>query len=135
MHVFVDTNILLDFYYFSSEDLDALANVFASQEKGAASVHITDQVVSEFHRNREVKIIEALRRFREFRRGLQLPHFMRAYREFSKAEAVAKELQTTLAALEKQAETDIAQSKLHADELIRGVFSSASILKTTEAIY
>lgn len=135
MHVFVDTNILLNFFHFSGEDLDALSNVFASQEKGAASVHLTDQTVAEFRRNREAKILDALKRFNEFRRGLQLPHFMRAYEEFSKAEEIAGELQTKLGALEKRAEADIAESKLQADELIHGIFSSASILETTEAIY
>jgi predicted nucleic acid-binding protein len=135
MHVFVDTNILLNFFHFSSEELDALANVFASQEKGAASIHLTDQVVAEFRRNREAKIIDALKRFKDFRRGLQLPHFMRAYSEFSKAHEVAGELQANLSALEKKAEADIAKNKLHADELILSVISSASILPTTEAIY
>lgn len=34
MHIFIDTNILLNFYHFTSEDLDALNSVFVSHEQG-----------------------------------------------------------------------------------------------------
>lgn len=34
MHIFIDTNILLNFYHFTSEGLDALNSVFVSHEQG-----------------------------------------------------------------------------------------------------
>ena len=52
MHVFIDTNILLNFYHYTSDELDALNNVFASHNQGAANVYLTDQVCDEFKRNR-----------------------------------------------------------------------------------
>ena len=55
MHVFIDTNILLNFFHFSKDELDALNNVFASHEHGAVTVHLTEQVCDEFKRNRENK--------------------------------------------------------------------------------
>ena len=51
MHVFIDTNILLNFFHFSKDELDALNDVFASHEHGAAKVHLTRQVCDEFKRN------------------------------------------------------------------------------------
>jgi predicted nucleic acid-binding protein len=135
MHVFVDTNILLNFYHFSGKDLDALQNAFASHGAGSASVHLTDQVVNEFRRNREAKIVDALKRFKEFRRGLQLPHFMRCYSEFTQAEAAAAELQGYLAVPEKQAENDITDRTLNVDALIQDVFAAASMLATTDVVY
>jgi hypothetical protein len=50
MNVFIDTNILLNFFHFTSDELDALYSVFASQQQGAAMVHLTDQVCREFRR-------------------------------------------------------------------------------------
>jgi predicted nucleic acid-binding protein len=44
MHVFIDTNVLLNFFHFTKEEIDALSNVFASHEHGAANVHLTEQV-------------------------------------------------------------------------------------------
>lgn len=41
MHVFIDTNILLNFFHFTKDELDALNDVFASHEHGAAKVHLT----------------------------------------------------------------------------------------------
>jgi len=56
MHVFIDTNILLKFFHFTEDELDALTDVFASHEHGSAEVHLTEQVRCEFLRNRESKI-------------------------------------------------------------------------------
>ena len=82
MHVFIDTNILLNFFHFSKDELDALNNVFASHEQGAAKVHLTQQVCDEFRRNRENKIKDALKRFKESKFTVQLPSFMKGYEEY-----------------------------------------------------
>src|SRR5262245_16627741 len=64
MHVFIDTSILLNFYHFTSDDLDALNSVFVSHTQGTVTVHLTDQVRDEFNRNREAKLRDALKQFR-----------------------------------------------------------------------
>ena len=82
MHVFIDTNVLLNFFHFTKEEIDALNNVFASHEHGAAKVHLTEQVCDEFHRNRESKIKDALKKFKDARFAAQLPAFMKQYEEY-----------------------------------------------------
>ena len=76
MHVFIDTNILLNFFHFTKEEIDALSNVFASHEHGAATVHLTEHVCDEFLRNRENKIKDALKKFKDVKFVAQLPAFM-----------------------------------------------------------
>ncbi|RMB09026.1 hypothetical protein BXY39_1673 [Eilatimonas milleporae] len=52
MHIFIDTNIFLNFFHFTKDDLDALNDVFASQEHDAATVYLTEQVRDEIRRAR-----------------------------------------------------------------------------------
>ena len=73
MHVFIDTNILLNFFHYTKDELGALSNVFASHEHGSATVYLTDQVHDEFCRNRESKIKDALVQFESTSSLLNFP--------------------------------------------------------------
>ena len=94
MHIFIDTNILLNFSHFIDEQLDSLNRVFASHEHGAATVHLTDQVKDEFRRNREVKINDALKRFKETKFTARSPSFMQAYDEYRDITQLVSKLRT-----------------------------------------
>jgi predicted nucleic acid-binding protein len=135
MHVFIDTNIILNFFHFSSEELDALNNVFASHEHGAATVHLTEQVRDEFRRNRENKIKDALKKFTDTKMIPQMPSFMKGYNEYEDIRKLAKNLQTKVKAILKKADLDIANSALAADKLIHEIFQKSEIIAVTNEIY
>ena len=67
MNVFIDTNILLKFFHYTNDELEALESVFVSQKKGKVNLCITGQIVDEFHRNRESKLKDAMKRFGEIK--------------------------------------------------------------------
>jgi predicted nucleic acid-binding protein len=135
MHVFIDTNILLNFFHFSKDELDALNNVFASHEHGSAVVHLTEQVCDEFKRNREGKIKDALKRFREVKFVAQLPSFMKGYEEFDQIKKLSSDLQKKSKSIIDKVNADIAAKNLLADRLIGDIFSRSEIKKTTKEIY
>lgn len=135
MQVFVDTNILLNFFHYSSEDLDNLHNVFASHEHGSATVHVTDQVRDEFNRNREIKLYDAFKTFKKTSFSLQLPSFLKGYDEYAQIRRLAKQLETARAAILDNADQDIANTSLVADKLIGQIFDSSEIAETTPEIY
>jgi len=135
MHIFIDTNILLSFFHFTSEDLNSLNNVFVSHKKGAASLHLTEQVRDEFHRNRETKITDALTRFKDAASALQVPTFMRTLPEFEKLEKASKSLQKSHAELLGTANKSILERTLAADLLIEGMFKKSKLLKASATIY
>lgn len=135
MHVFIDTNILLNFFHFSKDELDALSNVFASHERGAAKVHLTRQVCDEFRRNRENKIKDALKRFKEVKYVAQLPSFMKAYEEYNSIKRLSAELQQLTKLIIEKVDTDITARKLLADKLIEEIFDRSKILETTQEVY
>jgi hypothetical protein len=135
MHVFIDTNILLTFFHFSKDELDALNNVFASHQHGSATVHLTVQVRDEFRRNREAKIKDALKRFKGMTFAPQLPSFMKAYEEFGEIRKLINELQEKAKAILAKADKDITNDALLADQLIKDIFGRSKIIEITDAIY
>ncbi len=135
MHVFIDTNILLNFYHFSKDELDALNNVFASHAHGAAKVHLTQQVCDEFRRNRENKIKDALKRFKEVKFSAQLPSFMKGYEEYEGIRRLSSELQVLVKAITEKVDADIVAKRLLADKLISDIFSRSVILETSAEVF
>jgi hypothetical protein len=135
MHVFIDTNILLNFLHFSKDELDALNNVFASHEYGAATVHLTQQVCDEFKRNRENKIKDALKRFRDVKFSTQLPSFMKGYPEYDRIKKLSADLQALVKAISDKVDVDITAKRLLADGLISGIFSKSTAIETSPAVF
>lgn len=135
MHVFIDTNILLNFFHFSKDELDALQNVFASHEHGAAKVYLTQQVCDEFRRNRENKIKDAMNRFKEVKYVAQLPSFMKDYEDYSSIKRLSDELQQLTKSIIAKADADIATRQLLADKLIENIFSRPDKLPMTPELY
>ena len=135
MHVFIDTNILLNFFHFSKDELDALNDVFASHEHGAAKVHLTQQVCDEFRRNRENKIKDALKRFNEVRYAAQLPSFMKGYDEYDKIKKLSSELQQLTKEIMSKVDKDITDRNLLADRLIKDIFDRSVVLETTPEVF
>lgn len=135
MHVFIDTNIFLNFYHFTSDDLDALNSVFVSHKEGSTHVHLTDQVCNEFRRNREGKLRDALKQFRTFNLSAQLPYFMKTYEEYATLQDLGKKFKKHAKAISDKADTDILAMNLPADHLTNDIFGKSKILKTTAKIY
>jgi PIN domain-containing protein len=135
MHVFIDTNILLNFFHFSKDELDALNNVFASHEHGAAKVHLTQQVCDEFRRNREAKIKDALKRFEAGGYAPPLPSFMKGYDEYEKIKQLSNQLQKFTKELKTKVDKDITERCLLADRLIQEIFSRSEVHQTTPNIF
>jgi predicted nucleic acid-binding protein len=135
MHVFIDTNILLDFFHFSKDELEALNNVFASHTHGAATVHLTQQVRDEFRRNRENKIKDALKRFKEVKYSAQLPSFMKGYEEYASIRRLSDELQILIKSITAKVDADILAKNLIADRLISEIFERSRIIETTPDLF
>ncbi|MGI9440796.1 MAG: PIN domain-containing protein [Parvibaculales bacterium] len=134
INVFIDTNILLNFFHFSKDEIDALNKVFAPPKHSGVKVYLTEQVRDEFKRNRESRINDALKRFEQTVSSIQLPSFMKDYEEFDEIKKISKELQTKSNAILEKAHKDISEHKLLADERINEIFRPG-VIETTDEIY
>jgi len=135
VHVFIDTNILLNFFHYAKDELDVLNNVFASHKHGSATVHLTQQVCNEFKRNRESKIKEALKRFKDTRFAPQFPSFMKGYEEYGAIRDLSDQLQGFQKAILEKVEKDVSEQTLLADRLIGEIFGRQEIAPVTKDIY
>lgn len=135
MHVFIDTNILLNFFHFTKEDTETLRNVFASHKHGAATVHLTEQVCDEFSRNRENKIKDSLKKFKELKFAAQLPAFMKQYGEYEQILQKSAELQKLTREIEQKVDADVVENRLLPDILIKEIFAKNEPIQTTAELY
>ena len=125
MHVFIDTNILLNFFHFSKDELDLLNGIFVSHEQGKVVVHLTEQVLDEFKRNRESKIIDALKQFKDNGKlTVKLPSFMKEYPEYKDIQDLNQNLQKQLDLIKSKADKAIKSFDLAADKLIDDILQS-----------
>jgi hypothetical protein len=135
MHVFIDTNILLNFFHYSKDDLDALNDVFATHRYGSATVHLTEQVCNEFRRNREARIKDAINKFEKARFAPQFPYFLRGYEEYGAIRALAAELEKRRASLLEKITRDVAENALVADKLIGQILKTSTIALVSKEVY
>lgn len=135
MHVFIDTNIFLNFFHYSKDELDALNKVFSPHEHGSAKVHLTEQVCNEFKRNRDVKIKDALKKFRETRFVPQFPSFMKGYEEYGKIREKSGDLQKLQKSILEKIEKDVSGHDLIADRLISKIFKKSEIVPVEKELY
>ena len=134
MNVFIDTCIFLSFYEYSNEDLNELKKLsdYTADEK--IQLHLTQQVVQEFHRNRERTIAQVMRKLRDQKQSAQFPRMCMAYREYKTLRRKMEEYSSARSSLIEAMEKDIINETLEADSLIEKLFASARIIETKNEI-
>jgi predicted nucleic acid-binding protein len=126
LHLFIDTNILLSFFHLSSDDLEELRKLVALIRNQAIRLHLPDHVKDEFSRNRENKILDALKRLQDQKLNLQFPQFCKDYPEYEVLRDAQRAYETAHTALLTKLRADIASEGLKADLVIRELFASAA---------
>lgn len=119
INMFLDSNIWLDLYYYSGDDLEQFSKL--NDMIGVdVNILLTKQVKNEVERNRENKIRDAMKPFKEFR--LQFPNLCKGYPEYFELNAIYSAFQKKHKEIIKKIEIDIENNSLHADNVIKGIF-------------
>lgn len=134
MHLFIDTNIYLAFYHFSSDDLEELKKLLVLLGNKSLTLYTTQQVVDEYERNRENKIADALGRFREVKLSHQYPQLCQGYEEYQALRDLQKQFEKMHSSLVDKVQADIGARTLKADELLRALLGKATVLPRTSKI-
>lgn len=129
MNVFIDTNILLDFYSFTSEDLGEIQKFIALAETSAVKIIVNDQLWNEFHRNREVKILEALKRFKTANLSLSVPSFCKNFDEFAQLQESLADSRKKYIDLVQKAEKVAIEWDTEADHVMQKLFPLCGVEK------
>lgn len=134
MHVFIDTNVLLAFYEYSSDDLEELRKLVGLAEGERVTLYLTEQVIFEFRRNREKQIASSIKKLREQRLALQFPVICREYEEYGELRELQRRYQQVHQHLLEKLLADGENHALKADEVIEGLMQVAKRTLTTEAV-
>lgn len=135
MNIFIDTNIFLSFYHFTSDDLEELKKLGVLLSNRRVRLFLPQQVLDEFWRNRENKISDALKKLRDQRLNLQFPQFCKDYEEFETLRQLQKSYSKVHSDLVQRAVEDIQGQRLKADLVIQDLFGKGSVFPTTQEIY
>lgn len=134
MTVFIDTNIFLSFYYFSSDDLEELKKLIVLLDDKSLVLVSTNQVIDEFYRNRENKIYEALKKLKEQHLNLEFPNICKDYDEYEEMREVRKIYEDKHNLLITNIKGDIERKTLKADKIILSLFEKSQVLNSNAAI-
>lgn len=88
LHVFIDTNVFLNFFAYTGDDIEQLKNLVGSIKSGDMKLYLPRHVVAEFERNRERRIKESIDAFSGTALSKEPPRLLVDYpqiREFKKA--------------------------------------------------
>jgi predicted nucleic acid-binding protein len=135
MHLFIDTNIYLDFFHFSGPDIEELHKLTALLEDGQIVLHTPRQLCEELKRNRDTKIKDALSQFQSARFKIAFPAFCKIYPEFSELQELLVRINDRHAALYRKSAQDAGEEALNADKVISELFAKSQIAETSAAIY
>lgn len=134
--MFIDTNIWLSFYHYSSDDLEELRKLVVLIERGQVVLHLPDQVNHEFRRNRESKVNEALKKFKDDNSIYQFPQLCKEYeQEYNHMRDALHQYKQAKSELMKKLYEDFNQEKLKADRTIRKLFARAKDIPCTDEIF
>ncbi|KVZ09031.1 hypothetical protein WL80_01290 [Burkholderia ubonensis] len=134
-HLFVDTNVLLDFYSYAKDDLGQLKRLIEHLHPDGICLHLPQHVINELERNRETKLKTSAEQFKKESFPTAIPRHMQDYpqaKEYSAAVDTALKMRT---ALINQAAADAGNKTLAADKVIEALVEKATVYPDDDGIY
>ena len=118
LNLFIDSNIWLDLYHFSANDLEEFSklNDFINKK---IILYMPTQVIFEIKRNRDNKISDAYKKFQDFK--IEIPNFCKGYNEYTSFLMIYDNLEKLHKELVKKVKDDYAVFKLPADKIINDI--------------
>ncbi len=134
MKIFIDTNVYLKFYHYSNDELEELRKLIVLIEQEEIILYVPRQVYNEFTRNREVKIADALKTFKEDKLNNSFPIFLKEYPEYELMKKAIAEYQKNKKIVLDNIKIAIESNSLKADEIINELFEKAELIEPTNKL-
>ncbi len=134
MKIFIDTNVYLKFYHYSNDELEELRKLIVLIEQEEITLYVPRQVYNEFTRNREVKIADALKTFKEDKLNNSFPIFLKEYPEYELMKKAIAEYQKNKKIVLDNIKIAIESNSLKADEIINELFEKAALIEATDEL-
>lgn len=130
--LYLDANIYLSFYHYTSEDLNELNKLFALCTSGELELYLPQQTKDEFIRNRHTKIADALKRFSEKNLENSFPNIVKDFEiEYNLMKIAVQQYNSAKKDILDKIKEDINQKCLSADLVIQELFEKATLIQVT----
>ena len=133
MNLFIDTNVWLSFYDFTSSDLSQLEKLMGYMELEKVRLLLPEQVVDEFDRNRENKFQNALKSIKSHKQPT-FPVFCKDFSEYKTIKNAITTLDKARKSMLDKVEKQFHDRNLRADAVIDPIFQNSDKLPTTKKI-
>lgn len=134
LNLFIDTNVFLNFFHFSGEDLEELKKLTALIDAGDIVLWLPEQVCDEFHRNRDSKIKDAMGSTTQ-KFSMTAPAFFKNYAEFTDLMAAIREAGKKHASLMAVVKADMEANSLAADVTISAIFAKGKRIARSVEVF
>lgn len=134
LHLFIDTNIFLNLYHYSDDDLEELKKIIVLLETNELVLYATNQLINEFKRNRDDKLKEALESIKKITTTTNFPNICKTYEEYSEITKSLKNFNLAKEKLSIKLLDDIINKELKADGIINQILQKSNILDFDEEI-
>ena len=124
-NVFIDTNIWLSLYHFTNDDLSQFER-FKNMINQNINLIVPQQVYDEITRNRENKILDALKSF-----DLKIPKapvFCKGYDDYKELKEDLTSVKEKFDKFKKEIEKDIINEELLADKVLKSFFDIVELI-------
>lgn len=133
INLFMDAQIWLSWYSFSSNDLKQFSKLKDCIANKEVNIIITDQIVDEVNRNRENKLHDVIDKTKAI--NFNIPVLYQGYtKEHALFKKQLKDLRDLNTNIQEKIEKDIIEQTLPQDVLIKELFSLSTTLKTNQDI-
>ncbi|MEK7549898.1 MAG: PIN domain-containing protein [Patescibacteria group bacterium] len=133
--LFLDSNILLNFYDFHDEDLDQLNKLADLIDSGDIKLFLTTQVQHEVMKNRDNRLGQAYKKFTEYTSAVPMPVFCKSYKEYADINRAQKVLNGLKSKLSKTINNDIQSKQLKADIVIETLKEKSILIESDKYLH
>lgn len=134
MNLFIDTNVFLSFYEYSSEDLNELEELAVYVRNENVRLHLPEQTKNEFVRGRDRTVNRVMNDLRKQKIMPKLPTWCMDYEEYDSLRKYLRKSRKSYDLLMEALEKDVSDRNLKADNLISHVFALSNLTPTTDTI-
>ena len=134
MKLFIDTNIFLDFYTFTSEDLTKLKQLAFLIKNKEIDLLLPQQVIDETYRYRSKVINDSFKGFKQEKFKLNFPSYCKEHKQYGSMRKCLIQLEEFHHEMIETLQYDIDNQKLPADLFIRKLFHYATKINNTQEI-
>ncbi|MBU1044539.1 MAG: DUF4935 domain-containing protein [Candidatus Omnitrophica bacterium] len=133
-YVFIDTNILLNFYAFHKDHIDKLEKIINLMKEKKIILILPQQTVDEFNRRREDKFKETLEHIDSFKIKFATPVSCHGTSEIQIIKDGIQRVHKALKNLHNKLLKQIGTKSLPADSLIYKIFKTADIIPISDKL-